>query len=255
MTKLELFFKRIGLSPDTEVECTYEFIKKVQYHAVCSIAYENLDLLDKKPLSLDSNDIFEKIVVQKRGGYCFELNALLSWFFKEAGFCVQDYFARFLRGQEGVPMRRHRVLSVLVDGDRYLCDIGIGQSAPRFPVKMEPGCVQAQFGEHYKFEMDAELGWVLYDLCQGEWRPFISFTEEKQYENDFLYASFYCETHPESIFNKTPILSIKTEDGRKTINNREYKIFRGEQVIYIEENITDERFYELLEKEFYIQYQ
>ncbi|MBQ7040434.1 MAG: arylamine N-acetyltransferase, partial [Clostridia bacterium] len=254
MNKIQMFFKRIGMAEDTEVKCTFEFLKQVQYNAVTTIAYENLDILDGKPLSLSAEDLFEKIVINGRGGYCFEVNGLLSWFFKELGFEVTDYFARFLRDEKEVPMRRHRVLSVKCPDGLYFCDIGIGQIAPRLPLKMELGLVQEQFGEQYKFEMDKDLGWVLYDLHKGSWRPFISFTEEKKFEIDFLQPSFYCEKHPDSPFNKSPIIAIKTEKGRKTINNREYKVFECENIVHIEENVSDERFYELLKKEFNINY-
>ena len=62
----------------------------------------------------------------------------------------------------------------------------------------------------------------------------------------------YCETHPDSMFNKYSKVGIKTEDGRKSINDREYKVFVDEKVTYVEENLSDERLKEILEKEFLI---
>lgn len=253
MTKTQLFLERIGLSADTKITKNYEFLKLIQYNSVLNIAYENLDILDKKPLKLDAHSLFEKIVTNKRGGYCFEVNALLSWFFKENGFEVKDYFARFLRGEKEIPMRRHRILTVKCDDGVYFCDIGIGQTAPRYPVKLEEGLVQEQFGESYKFEKD-ERGCVLYDLHKGAWREFISFTEDIAYEIDFVQPSFYCEAHADSVFNKAPMIAIKTSDGRKTIDGRTYKVFAGDTLLHIEEDITDERFGELLYNEFKIQY-
>lgn len=219
-----------------------------------SIAYENLDLLDKKPLSLNTNDLFEKIAEQGRGGYCFELNGLLSWFFKETGFEVSEHFARFLRGEKDIPMRRHRIVSVKCNDGVYICDIGVGQRAPKYPVKLECETVQTQFDEQYKFEKDKELGWVLYDFHKGKWCEYISFTEEKVYEIDFVQPSFYCEAHPDSVFTKEPMIAIKTPDGRKTIDGKVYKEFVGDDIAYIEENISDERFNELLKKVFNINY-
>ena len=118
--------------------------------------------------------------------------------------------------------------------------------------KIVEDILQTQLDEQYKFEKDACLGWVLNDFSKGEWRKFIAFTEENQLEVDFIQPSFYCEKHPESIFNKTVMTAIKTPTGRKTINDREYKEFTGTNVSYIEENISDERLKELLEKEFFI---
>ena len=52
MTKLEKFFMRIGMEPDTEIEFTTEFLGRVQTNSVLHIAYENLDILDHKPIIL-----------------------------------------------------------------------------------------------------------------------------------------------------------------------------------------------------------
>ena len=253
MSKKEAFLKRIGLSPDMEVEHTYDFLKEVQLHCVLSIPYENLDILKGIPISLDAEDIYKKIVENNRGGYCFEVNALLSHMLKEMGFEVSSYFARYVRGEEDVPMRRHRIIAVTCENGTYMCDIGVGQIAPRYPVKMEEGLVQEQFGEQYRFEKDTDAGWVLFDDTKGEWMPYITFTEEKQYEIDFVQPSFYCEKHPDSVFNKAPMLAIKTLTGRKTVDGRTYKEFTGNELICIEEDISDERLKEILEKSFFLQ--
>ena len=252
MTKVEKFLKRIGLRPDTKIEHTYDFLKLIQYNCVLTIPYENLDILRGKAISLAPDDIFEKIVEQGRGGFCFELNALLSWFFKEVGFEVKDYFARYLRGETALPMRRHRILVVKCAEGEYMCDIGVGQIAPKYPLLLAEGLVQSQFDEQYKFERDAFLGWVLYDLSAGKWREYIAFTEEAQLEVDFVQPTFYCEKHPQSVFNKAYMITIKTPTGRKTIDDRVYKEFTGEALSYIEENLSDARRNALLEKEFYL---
>ena len=217
MTKIQLFFERIGLPNDTKIEKTLDFLKTVHYACVTTIAYENLDILKGIPLSLEPEDIFEKIVIRKRGGYCFELNALLSYMLKEMGFTVCDHFARFVRGEKEIPMRRHRILTVECEGERYMCDIGVGQIAPRYPVRLAEEIEQRQFGEGYKFEYNNESGWILYDDIKGEWMPFITFTEEKQYEIDFVQPSFYCENHPDSVFTKNYMLAIKTISMNLTI--------------------------------------
>lgn len=252
MKKIQLFFERIGLPKDTQIEKAPEFLKKIHYACVTAIAYENIDILNGVQISLNADDIFDKIVIRKRGGYCFELNALLSYMLKEMGFTVVDHFARFVRGEAETPMRRHRILTVECEDSRYMCDIGVGQIAPRYPVKLTVGIEQRQFGEGYKFEYNNEFGWVLYDDIKGEWMPYISFTEEKQYEVDFIQPSFYCEKHPDSPFTKNYMLSIKTADGRKTLDGTGFKIFKGTELVSIENDLSIERIREIFENEFFI---
>lgn len=250
MTKVENFLARIGLDPDTPVEFTKEFLGLVQTNCVLNIAYENLDILEGKPILLTPDAMYDKIVLRGRGGYCFELNGLLTHMLREMGFTVTERFARYLRGESEVPMRRHRVCIVsLTDGD-YMLDIGVGQVAPRLPLKIEEGLVQEQNGETYKFLRDKNHGWVLWDIHHKAWQEYICFTDDEAIDVDFVQPSFFCEAHPESVFNKEPMIAIKTEEGRKTIDGRVYKVFHNEKLVYIEEGISDARMEELLENDF-----
>ena len=241
MIEKEAYFRRIGLPEETEVSLTGEFLGKVQYRHVLSVPYENLDIVDQRPLSLDPSDLYDKIVVRHRGGYCFELNALLAAFLKELGFGVRSYFARYLRGESSIPVRRHRVLVAEAEDGAYLVDVGIGQTAPRYPLLLQEGLVQTQGKECYKFERDPQLGFVLMEIYHGEWRPYFSFTEDVALDIDFIQPSFYCEKHPDSPFNKTVMVAIKTPEGRKSIDDRTYKEFRGEELVCVEENCNDAR--------------
>lgn len=246
MTRTQAFFARIGLDPNTRVECTLDFLGKIQSNCVTSIAYENLDILAGRKLDLSPDALYDKIVTQSRGGYCFELNGFLTHILRGMGFTVSERFARFLRGESEIPMRRHRITVVtLPDGD-YLLDIGVGQIAPRLPLKIAEGLEQEQNGEAYRFRRDPTHGWVLEDLYHGAWRDYIGFTDDPAFDVDFIQPSFFCEAHPDSVFNKAPMLSIKTPAGRCTIDGRTYKEFSGETLTHIEEDVTDSRMTELL---------
>ena len=250
MLDIGRFLARIGLEPAASVKTDLDFLGRVQESCVLSIAYENLDILAGRAIDLEPEALYEKIVVRGRGGYCFELNGLLAHMLEEMGFAVTERFSRYLRGEPEIPMRRHRIAIVtLPDGD-YMCDIGVGQIAPRFPLKVEAGLVQQQNGETYKFERDPKHGWVLWDLHHGQWREYICFTDDEAYEVDFVQPSFFCEAHPDSVFNKEPMIAIKTKEGRRTIDGRVYKVFEGEELVHIEEDISDARMAELLAGEF-----
>ena len=198
--------------------------------------YENADIVRGVPLSLDPEDLYKKIVNNRRGGYCFELNGLYGQLLRAVGFNVKaEYFARFLRGETVIQMRRHRVLRVEADGHDWLCDVGIGNVAPRHPLLLEEGTEQAQFDEIYRFRKDSFLGWVLTELHKGEWRDVFSFTEEPQLNVDFEATSFYCEHHSSSPFKKAWMFSIKTETGRKTLDGNVFKVFVGDEPVEVTE--------------------
>lgn len=250
MTKIGKFLARIGMDPEMPVILNRAFLGRVQAGCVTAIAYENLDILEGKPIRLTPDALYDKIVTRGRGGYCFELNGLLSYMLREMGFTVTERFARYLRGETEIPMRRHRVSIVSLADGNYMCDIGVGQIAPRLPLKLEAGLVQTQNGETYKFERDPRHGWVLWDMYHGVWQEYICFNDDEAYDVDYVQPSFFCETHPDSPFNKEPMIAIKTEDGRRTIDGRVYKVFRGEELVHIEEDIDDARMAALLHGEF-----
>ncbi|MCL2517860.1 MAG: arylamine N-acetyltransferase [Oscillospiraceae bacterium] len=252
--KVVKYFKRLGLEQNLDdIKLDAELLKKIQFCHVMNIPYENIDIVNNIPINLDNDNLFEKMIVNNRGGYCFEINSLFDWFLRELGYKTSSFMARYLRGETQIPMRRHRVIAVTSDliNGRILCDAGVGERAPRFPLLIEEGVVQEQFGETYSFEKDEFLGWVLTDFYKGEWKPFFSFTEEKQLDIDYEMPSFYCEKHPDSIFNKKNIIAIKTPTGRKTINDKMFHIFEGNNVteIIIE---NEEMSYEILNEHFFI---
>ena len=245
----QAYLDRLGLS-SSDVAHTGEFLSRLQYAHVTRVPYENLDIVDGIPLKLDADALFDKIVNRSRGGYCFEVNGALSALLVSLGFPVKSYLARFWRGMEETPMRRHRVLVVTAEDGEYLVDVGIGQSAPRHPLAMRIGEVQEQFGETYRLYRHPAWGIMVEDLHKGAWRDFYSFSEETTDEIDFIMPSFWCEKHPDSPFHKDLMLAIKTEKGRLAINGRDYKEFEGEELTYIEEGISDARLRELMREKF-----
>ncbi len=247
---VEKYLARIGISSDIPRVPTYEFLKELQLAHLYSVPYENIDIINGVPINLEIEKIYEKIVVGRRGGWCFELNCLFSALLFELGFNTKNYLARFWRGEEGIPIHRHRVTAVFVNGKTYISDVGIGSVSPRIPLLLEPGLVQEYFGESYRFEKEADFGWVLYEFRHGVWERYFSFTDEPHYDADFVAISYFCEHHFTSKFNKSYIVALKTKTGRKCVDGHDFKEFSGNELIRTEENMSEERTRELFFGEF-----
>ena len=248
------YLERIGMCPE-DVSHTYEFLKDLQQNHICAVPYENLDILNEKGIDLSEEALFEKIVTNHRGGYCFELGGAVAALLRTLGFETRCYLGRFLRGEKEIPVRRHRVVVTECEGKRYVVEVGIGIEAPRSPLLLEEYIEQECSNGTFRFSKDDFLGWVLSEKVDDEWIPYYSFTEEEQLDIDFIQPSFYCEKHPASPFNKSPMVAIKTPNGRRAINDRDYKVFRDGELIYIEENIENARLYEILQTDFGIVWQ
>lgn len=227
---VKAYFDRIGLEMPDDLTPASELLRKLQFAHCTAVPYENLDMIRGIPTSLEPEALYEKIVKNRRGGLCFELNGSFGYLLRELGYGVTDLAARYLRGESSIPMRRHRVLKVQAIDGLWLCDVGIGEICPREPVQLLEGVVQTQLGESYRLEKDTFLGWVLYDLHKGQWRKFYSFTEEPQLVVDYEAPNFYCEKHPDSPFNKDEMFSLKTARGRITLDGHIFKEFAGGEV-------------------------
>lgn len=231
---VKAYFERIGLEIPEKIVPDSKLLRKLQFAHCTSVPYENLDMLRGVPTSLEPEALYEKIVTNRRGGLCFELNGAFGALLRELGYGVTDLAARYLRGERTIPMRRHRVLKVQAIDGVWLCDVGIGEVCPREPVALLEGVVQEQLGEKYRLEKDPFLGWVLSDFHKGAWRRFYSFTEEPQLMVDYIAPNFYCEQHPDSPFNKQEMFALKTAEGRITLDGRIFKEFKGEGVTVLE---------------------
>ena len=69
---LSAYLERIGLDNEQTSLATVH-----RAHAT-TIVFESLDPSTGRPVSLDVDDLTDKMVTRRRGGYCFEHNMLLK---------------------------------------------------------------------------------------------------------------------------------------------------------------------------------
>ena len=70
--KVEDYLERIGYHGP--VAPNLECLQAVHRRHVLAISYENLDVQLQRPVDFDEERIFEKMVVRRRGGWCYEMN-------------------------------------------------------------------------------------------------------------------------------------------------------------------------------------
>lgn len=226
--RVQAYLDRIGYTGDAAP--TAATLAALQHAHLKTVPYENLDILRGVRLRYDTETLFDKIVTNHRGGYCFELNGLFGWLLRQLGYPVTDWFARYLRDEPTLPARRHRVLRVEAEGQVWVADVGVGGVVPRFPMRLVEGLEQPQRSELYRLVRDELLGWVLQEWRHGAWSAYFCFTEEPQLEIDFSMPSYFCEYAPESIFNKDVMVAMLHDVGRSTLDGNVLKVFSPEGV-------------------------
>src|SRR5918993_759721 len=75
-------------------EPTLDTLRGIVLGHATSIPFENLDVLLGRGVSLADQDVEQKLVRDRRGGYCFEQNSLLLRALSALGFAATPLSAR-----------------------------------------------------------------------------------------------------------------------------------------------------------------
>jgi len=187
-----------------------------------NVPFENLDIGIKRPIYLTDGALWNKIVLQKRGGFCYELNGLFAWLLKEIGFDVTYLNARVYdrEGELGIDFD-HLALLVEVPNEttRWLADVGFGDSF-NLPLIFEERGEQVQGLRSYRIEQITD-GFVTWQKnYDGSWeRQYFFDLQPRKFPTDYEPACSYHQTSPESSFTRGSIISRATPDGRVSLED------------------------------------
>src|SRR5690625_4042554 len=82
--KVNPYLKRIGINDIHQNNL--ETLSHLQLQHMYHVPFENLDVIRHVPIPLDVETYYKKIVLNHRGGFCYELNGLFNWLLKSLGF-------------------------------------------------------------------------------------------------------------------------------------------------------------------------
>lgn len=223
---LEDYFKRIHYSGGTQVSAAT--LKQLHLGHVMNIPFENLDVFAKKNISLGLDDLFDKLVRRRRGGYCFEMNGLFAAVLIALGFSVTRHLARVYHEGFDNSGKTHMVLLVAADGQQWICDVGFGGNGLVAPLLFEEGLEQEQLGSCHRLMADPDYGYRVEFNTPAGFEPIYAFTRENCCPADYLIANHYTSTYPESFFRHAMMCALVTETGKITYFDGHLKIIDGE---------------------------
>lgn len=195
-----------------------ETLRALQHAHLEAIPFEAINPYLGVEVPLDIESLQEKMVDNRRGGYCHEQNILFGTVLARLGFHVTGRNARMLMGadEQVITGRGHAILSVIVDGIDHHVDVGIGNVGPRGPIPLTEGTTVTTGAWRYRMDR-SDLGmWVLrYQRPrEGDWFAVVQFDESTHYRSDYSDHNFIAATHPSSPFTQRPIVSYNGADKR-----------------------------------------
>lgn len=248
---IKAYLERINYHGRTDV--SVETLHALHAAHTLNIPFENLDVYLGRYIFLDQDSLYRKIIVKKRGGYCFEMNGLFSLVLKALGFKVTDLLARGTRDGINYHAKTHQALLVEVAGQKWICDVGYGNDGIMTPLLLEIGLEQEQPAYTYRFGWHEKYGYVLQRKEGDRFIPMYAFTLEECIYDDFVMSNHYTCTFPESFFTMVRFCTIPTTDGRVTLFNNTFKILKNGRVT---ERVlaSEEEFKEILREYFKLDY-
>ena len=221
-------------------------IRQQQY----TVPFDDLDqCIGHKAAVTEIPVLFDKIVVRRRGGYCFEQNTLFAQLLEDLGYQVYMVFCRIVRGQVIVRPCLHCASIVTLPDGKYFCDVGYGGPMPGFALKVEDGFEKTVFGEHFGITKEDEYWWTIWRTTSaGVKEDVLQFNLFPQSRPEFVPANAYC-SGPNAIFSKMIMLNRRTPTGHVSVTDRTFRIEDGENIT--EEVIeSEERLEEVLDQYF-----
>jgi N-hydroxyarylamine O-acetyltransferase len=215
---LDAYLDRIGYQGD--LSPTVDTLGALHYAHATSIPFENLDILLGESIHLDLESLQNKLVAKRRGGYCFEHNTLFAAVCEKVGYTVERLAARVRSSAAAVRPRTHMLLSVTIDSEPWLADVGFGRVGPLYPMPLnrsEPVTHGA-----WTLRVTRDAGATRLQSRDGDrWIDLYDFTAEPQHPVDYEVANHYTSTYPGSPFVHNLIAQRATDQMRWSLHNRE----------------------------------
>lgn len=237
-----------------ELAPTAATLRELHCAHMLAVPFENLDIQLGRPILLDEQALFDKIVMRRRGGFCYELNGLFALLLRELGFDVTLLAAGVARAAGGFgPEFDHLTLLVqsplsfvpgqspqsanheqLTEADTahsprspqplipnpqppaWLADVGFGDSF-REPLRFAEAIEQAQDGRAYRLDRDEEH-FTLMQRDGAGWEPQYRFTLQPHAHAEYADMCRYHQTSPESSFTRKRVCTLATPNGRITLS-------------------------------------
>jgi len=213
------------VTPSTEV------LRSLHCAHMFAVPFENLDIGLGREIICDEGRFLNKIVTERRGGFCYEMNGAFAALLRALGFKVSLLSAR-VSGGDGSdgPEFDHLALRVELE-ESWLADVGFGDSFVE-PLLLEPDIEQEQFARRYRLT-SAASGLCLEANTDGAWMKQYVFTLEARQLSEFAAMCHYHQTSPDSPFTRKRVCSLATPEGRITVT--------GDKLIETRNGVREER--------------
>ena len=246
-----LALERIGLDPNGDYSPSKENLQKLILAHMMTVPYETLDNCDFiRTVDYFPEMLFERFVLHRRGGYCFEVNGFFMAILEGLGYDCYAVAGRLLFGRKVYSGMGHRNTVVKIDGRRYLTDLSFGNGiCPEGPVDIDEPGIQDVNGEkfsvrHHEGDTFGDVTLVKHNLDGTETDCYCTYLYPQT-----LIEFINTNERVQLSFVNRRVCRLKTETGSLIVDGTKYRRTINGEVF--EEDITSfPQFYKILTEDF-----
>lgn len=202
----QAWLERIGYSGP--VTPTLDTLNRLIFAHAHAISYETLDIMLGRTPRLDVTTLQAKMIVGKRGGYCFEQNMLFRAGLRSLGYQITSLQGRVIRGMAIDAPRPaiHMLLRIELPEGPYLADVGFGNLAPTCALMLRTQIEQETPHEIMRF-IDVGGEMTLQARFKHGWEHIYRVIPYPRYDAEYEITNWYTGTHPETPYQGNIIVA------------------------------------------------
>jgi N-hydroxyarylamine O-acetyltransferase len=216
------YLTRIGLGRQ-ELGADVASLRTLQRSHLLTVPFENLDIHWKRPITIDTAKFYDKIVGEKRGGFCYELNGAFKALLGVLGFQTRLVSARVFNGTGHGPEYDHAAIIVTIGGTEYLADVGFGDFAAE-PLRLVLDEAQIDAAGVFVIRQYDDDYLEVAQRNGDEWKSQYIFRDIARDPLEFAEMCDYQQYSPDSHFTKGKVCSLMTSNGRKTLSDKSFVV-------------------------------
>ncbi|MDO5331066.1 MAG: arylamine N-acetyltransferase [Bacillota bacterium] len=213
------YFKRIGLEYSPNAKLSRQYLDEIIKAQLRHIPFDDADVWANGAWpSLAIPDLYHKIIEQKRGGYCYELNSLFCRLLKDLGFDAYLVIIHLYRPDIKFNAPAHCGVIVTIDGKKHFADVGYGGPVP-------DGCVAfgGEVENNHKQITDGVYTVVASKNSDGSFIPRFKFKDMPCDPVELVPLNFHTSQRPDTVFRHSLELNLRYDDGFAEVHNKKFK--------------------------------